>query len=60
MDLITGGTGLVGSHLLFELTAKGNKVRAMRRRDSNLAVVYNLFKRYSDKADTLFSQIAWL
>jgi dihydroflavonol-4-reductase len=60
MDLITGGTGLVGSHLLFELTAQGKRVRAIRRRDSNLTSVNNLFRRYSGKGDALFAQIEWV
>ena len=29
MILVTGGTGLVGSHLLYELALKGQKVRAL-------------------------------
>jgi uncharacterized protein YbjT (DUF2867 family) len=31
MILVTGGTGLVGSYLLYELTRKGHKVRALLR-----------------------------
>ena len=31
MILVTGGTGLVGSHLLFELTKSHQKIRAIYR-----------------------------
>ena len=32
MILVTGGTGLVGSHLLYQLVKSNNKVRATYRR----------------------------
>ena len=31
MILVTGGTGLVGSHLIYQLTAKGHTVKAIYR-----------------------------
>ena len=31
MIFVTGGTGMVGSHLLYDLVCKGEKVRAVRR-----------------------------
>lgn len=37
MILVTGGTGLVGSHLLLELAASGQKVRALYRSEKSLA-----------------------
>lgn len=37
MILVTGGTGLVGSHLLLELAASGQKVRALYRTEKSLA-----------------------
>jgi dihydroflavonol-4-reductase len=43
MILVTGGTGLVGSQLLFDLTSSGEKVRALRRAESNMNVVNRLF-----------------
>ena len=35
MILVTGGTGLVGSHLLFELSKSQQNVRAIYRTQKN-------------------------
>ncbi len=47
MILLTGGTGLVGSHLLYELTASGQKVRALRRKSSNPDIAEKIFQWYN-------------
>lgn len=60
MVFVTGGTGLIGSHLLYELAQKGMAVRALRRKESNLDAVKKLFAWYSDKPDELFSRIEWV
>ncbi len=59
MILVTGGTGLIGAHLLYELTSRGHAVRALRRANSSDKVVKKVFRYYSDKAETLLKQIAW-
>lgn len=59
MILVTGGTGLVGSHLLYELTKAGKQVRAIHRRESSLDAVKKVFSYFSDGAQ-LFDQIEWL
>lgn len=59
MILVTGGTGLVGSHLLLDLVKKGGRVRALRRKGSNTDEVRKIFSYYSDQADELFSKIEW-
>jgi nucleoside-diphosphate-sugar epimerase len=60
MILVTGGTGLVGAHLLYELTSSGNRVKALRRQQSNTDWVRKIFSYYTDQADILFSQIEWV
>lgn len=60
MILITGGTGLVGSHLLFRLVEKGHDVRAIHRKNSDLSQTKKTFAYYSDKADELFQKIDWV
>ena len=39
MILVTGGTGLVGSHLLFDLAKKGENIRALKRENSILTTL---------------------
>ena len=60
MILVTGGTGLVGAHLLYELTNSGNRVKALHRQQSNTDWVRKIFSYYTDQADMLFSQIEWV
>ncbi|MCX6251978.1 MAG: NAD-dependent epimerase/dehydratase family protein [Bacteroidetes bacterium] len=59
MILVTGGTGLLGSHLLFELTRSGKPVRALKRNSSNTAIVKKIFSYYTQEADFLFKKIEW-
>ena len=60
MIVVTGGTGLVGSHLLYELTSKGNRIRALKRNSSDTNSVLQVFSYYSDKAEELFKLIEWI
>ncbi|HLV24385.1 MAG TPA: NAD-dependent epimerase/dehydratase family protein [Moheibacter sp.] len=58
MVLVTGATGLIGSYLLLELSKRGKSIRAMKRRNSNLEAVRNLFLEFSDESE--FSKIEWV
>lgn len=58
MILVTGGTGLVGSHLLLELLKAGEKVRAIYRTQQSLQGVKNVFS-YTSSED-LFEQVEWI
>lgn len=60
MILVTGGTGLVGSHLLFDLTKSGKKVRALKRGNSNIANVKKVFSYYTSDTDSLLKNIEWV
>lgn len=60
MELITGGTGIVGSHLLAELTAAGKQVRALLRAGSDRSIVERVLRHYHSDADTLLARIQWV
>lgn len=61
MILVTGGTGLVGSHLLYNITQKGNKVKAIYRKKSNLSEVNRIFNFYDDKnGNQYYDRIKWI
>ncbi len=59
MILVTGGTGLVGSHLLYQLVSRGLAVRAIYRDFTKLDGVRKLFGFYTEDADAYFDQINW-
>jgi nucleoside-diphosphate-sugar epimerase len=58
MILVTGGTGLVGSHLLYHLSLEDDVIRAIYRTESSLENVKKVFSYYTDD-ETLFSKIEW-
>ena len=49
MILVTGGTGLVGSHLLYQICQSETKVRAIKRLQSNTDFVRQVFSYYTEK-----------
>jgi len=59
MILVTGGTGLLGSHVLFDLARQGRKVRAIKRKSSDTSMVRKVFSYYSDDPDVLLKNIEW-
>jgi dihydroflavonol-4-reductase len=59
MILVTGGTGLVGSYLLYELTRKGQKVRALLRPGKKPYDTNKLFKCLSPENTNLIDQVEW-
>ena len=58
MILVTGGTGLVGAHLLIHLAEKGEQVRAIYRTQENIQKTKSLFALY--KKDSLFESVQWI
>lgn len=60
MILVTGGTGLVGAHLLYHLTLKEDKIRAIYRSKEKLKTVQKVFSLYTEHAEEVFSTIEWV
>lgn len=58
MILVTGGTGLVGSHLLHHLSLQNDEIRAIYRTKSSLEKVKQVFLSYTNDA-TFFEKIEW-
>ena len=58
MILVTGGTGLVGAHLLLHLIENGENVRAIYRNQNNIQKTKSVFELY--KKGDLFEKINWL
>jgi len=59
MVLVTGGTGLVGSHLLYQLSLNNEALVALHREASDLGIVKRVFSYYTKDVDTLFIKIIW-
>ncbi len=60
MILVTGGTGLVGSHLLYDLTKSGKNVRVLKRKNSNTRILHKIFSYYTNTPEILIKQIEWV
>ena len=60
MILVTGSTGLVGSHLLYKLANNNEKVRAIYRSENKLTLVKQVFANYTSKYEPLFESIEWV
>ena len=60
MVLVTGGTGLVGAHLLYHLVLKHTMVRATHRKSSDLDTVKKVFSYYTEDFEKLYQNIEWI
>ncbi|AKA34719.1 NAD-dependent epimerase/dehydratase family protein [Flagellimonas lutaonensis] len=60
MVLVTGGTGLIGSHLLFELLKNKQPVRAIYRSKKSLEKTEKVFSYYSEHPKQLMEKIDWV
>ena len=60
MILVTGGTGLVGSHLLYNLCEQGEIIRVIKRSSSKLDNVKKVFSYYSSEPENLLEKINWV
>lgn len=61
MIFVTGGTGLLGSHLLFDLTKKEQSIRALYRSTERIQDVRKLFQYYDPQnGEHRFESIQWV
>jgi nucleoside-diphosphate-sugar epimerase len=57
MNLVTGATGILGSHVLLWLMQQGKSVTAGKQKNSDIAKVKKLFSYYN--SEYLFEKIVW-
>jgi nucleoside-diphosphate-sugar epimerase len=57
MNLVTGATGLLGTHLMMELLSRGERVRALVRPSANRQSVEDVFRFCNN---THFADIEWV
>lgn len=61
MIFVTGGTGLLGSHLLVELSKKEDSIRCSYRNKERIDLVQHIFKYYlKDDWKSHFNKIEWI
>ncbi len=60
MDLVTGGTGIVGAHVLDALLAQGQSVRALLRKGSDISIVQRILEHYHADGAERFQRIQWV
>lgn len=58
--LVTGATGLLGSHLLMALLREGYRVKAVYRSALKIEVVRTLFACGNSGSDSLFDRVEWV
>lgn len=59
MDVVTGISGLVGSHVALELLAQGRSVRGIVRKGSDRSIIRAVFNHYRRDGNALFDRIEW-
>lgn len=58
--MVTGATGLLGSHLLCHLARCGETVIALKRDKSHVAETMALFSYYFDSPENAVSRVTWV
>ncbi|MFM7730745.1 MAG: NAD-dependent epimerase/dehydratase family protein [Flavobacteriales bacterium] len=59
MNLVTGATGILGSHLIIALLSRGRAVRALRRSSSSTALFYRLAEHVK-LPSTCLERLTWM
>lgn len=59
MILVTGATGILGAHLLYELLKKNDKVVATYRNKNSIEKTKKIFSFYNNNVSELLEKITW-
>lgn len=59
MIFVTGGTGMLGAHLLYYLSKKEEKIIAIKRKESNFSVLEMVFDALSENPKADLKKIEW-
>jgi nucleoside-diphosphate-sugar epimerase len=59
MILVTGGTGLLGGHVLYALLQRYERVAALKRPLASLENIHEIFSFYEPEPDLLMQRIEW-
>lgn len=60
MILVTGSTGIVGTRILFDLLKSGERVRALKQKNSDTEFVRKVFNFYdSENGNQIFEGVEW-
>lgn len=60
MVCVTGGTGMLGAHVMLELLKAGKDVRALKLPTSDVAEVSRIFSYYTSDFKPLLNRIQWV
>lgn len=60
LNLVTGATGIIGSHVLLSLLQKEKAVVACKQKSSDVSKVETLFSYYTNNSKELFNKIKWV
>jgi len=58
--MVTGATGFLGAHVLFELVSKGSPVKAFYRDEKKIDLVKKIFGYYCTDITALWDRIEWV
>jgi nucleoside-diphosphate-sugar epimerase len=60
MILVTGATGFLGAHILYQLVSRGERVKALFRHPEKQMCAMKIFRSHSQNIDKVWNNIQWV